>query len=196
MPPLRRTGSQYDLLAVNGGAHGLRRWESAGLTGYKRPMVRWLREQMACDIMRADDHDADAVAKTRAQRSRPRQPPVRCLLSLLHWRRLSPLATRRRQRHVPTIALPRGHACRFSCCASQRYSLTHAPVAAPHRSCSNGDKPGSRVAGRQLRVQPLSSPRAFRTPRPAAYRIQPLRHPTVAGDSVTVRSRRGPPRRP
>ena len=44
---VRRTGSRCDLLAVNGGAHGLRRWESAGMTGYKRLMVRWLGEQMA-----------------------------------------------------------------------------------------------------------------------------------------------------
>jgi alpha-L-fucosidase 2 len=43
---IRKAGSRCDLLAVNGGAHGLRRWESAGLTGYKRLMIRWLREQM------------------------------------------------------------------------------------------------------------------------------------------------------
>jgi hypothetical protein len=30
------------LIAVRGGAHGIRRWESAGLTGYKRLMIRWM----------------------------------------------------------------------------------------------------------------------------------------------------------
>jgi len=44
---VRKTGSRCDLLAVNGGAHGVRRWESAGLTGYKRLMIRWLRDQIA-----------------------------------------------------------------------------------------------------------------------------------------------------
>jgi acetyl esterase len=44
---VRKTGSRCDLIAVNGGSHGLRRWESAGLTGYKRLMGRWLCEQIA-----------------------------------------------------------------------------------------------------------------------------------------------------
>jgi len=44
---VRKAGSRCDLLAVKGGPHGLRRWESAGMTGYKRLMIWWLREQMA-----------------------------------------------------------------------------------------------------------------------------------------------------
>lgn len=44
---VRKTGSRCDLLAVNGGAHGLRQWELAALTGYKRLMTSWLVEQLA-----------------------------------------------------------------------------------------------------------------------------------------------------
>ena len=44
---VRRVGSRCELIAVNGGVHGLRRWEAAGLTSYKRLMTTWLRQQMA-----------------------------------------------------------------------------------------------------------------------------------------------------
>ncbi|HTM49606.1 MAG TPA: alpha/beta hydrolase [Bryobacteraceae bacterium] len=43
---LRKAGGECDLIAVKGGVHGLRRWESAGLTGYKRLMVDWLRKRL------------------------------------------------------------------------------------------------------------------------------------------------------
>jgi len=39
---VRKAGGKCDLIAVRGGAHGLRRWESAGLTGYKKLLVRWI----------------------------------------------------------------------------------------------------------------------------------------------------------
>lgn len=44
---IRNAGGASDLLAVNGGGHGLRGWESQGLTSYKRIMVDWLRKQLA-----------------------------------------------------------------------------------------------------------------------------------------------------
>jgi acetyl esterase len=44
---IRNAGGACDLLAVNGGEHGLRRWESAGLTSYKRIMTDWLRKRLA-----------------------------------------------------------------------------------------------------------------------------------------------------
>jgi acetyl esterase len=40
---VRRVGGQADLIAVRGGGHGVRRWEAAGLTGYKRLMTDWMR---------------------------------------------------------------------------------------------------------------------------------------------------------
>ena len=43
---IRKSGSECDLLAVNGGTHGLRRWESAGLTSYKRLMIDWLKKRV------------------------------------------------------------------------------------------------------------------------------------------------------
>ncbi len=43
---IREAGGKCDLLAVNGGVHGLRRWESAGLTTYKRLMIEWLQQRM------------------------------------------------------------------------------------------------------------------------------------------------------
>jgi len=39
---IRNVGGHCDLIAVNGGVHGLRRWESAGLTSYKRLMIDWM----------------------------------------------------------------------------------------------------------------------------------------------------------
>jgi alpha-L-fucosidase 2 len=39
---VRKAGGKCDLIAVRGGAHGIRRWESAGLTGYKKLMIRWI----------------------------------------------------------------------------------------------------------------------------------------------------------
>ena len=39
---IRKAGGECDLVAVNGGGHGLRRWESAGLETYKRLMIGWL----------------------------------------------------------------------------------------------------------------------------------------------------------
>ena len=44
---IRKIGGECDLLAVKGGAHGLRRWESAGLTSYKDLMVGWLNKRVA-----------------------------------------------------------------------------------------------------------------------------------------------------
>jgi acetyl esterase len=43
---IRRVGGECDLLAVKGGGHGLRWWESAGLTSYKRLMLEWLRKRV------------------------------------------------------------------------------------------------------------------------------------------------------
>ncbi len=39
---VRNAGSVCDLIAVRGGGHGLRWWESAHLTGYKSLMIQWL----------------------------------------------------------------------------------------------------------------------------------------------------------
>jgi acetyl esterase len=44
---IRNAGGTCDLLAVKGGGHGLRGWESAGLTSYKRIMIDWLRKRLA-----------------------------------------------------------------------------------------------------------------------------------------------------
>jgi len=43
---IRKVGGACDLLAVKGGGHGLRWWESAGLTSYKRLMREWLRKRI------------------------------------------------------------------------------------------------------------------------------------------------------
>jgi acetyl esterase len=43
---IRSVGGECDLLAVKGGGHGLRGWESAGLTSYKRIMIDWLRKRL------------------------------------------------------------------------------------------------------------------------------------------------------
>jgi alpha-L-fucosidase 2 len=43
---IRKVGGECDLLAVKGGGHGLRWWEPAGLVGYKRLMVEWLRKRI------------------------------------------------------------------------------------------------------------------------------------------------------
>jgi acetyl esterase len=42
---VRNAGSACDLMAVRGGGHGLRWWESAQLTGYKKLMMQWLLRQ-------------------------------------------------------------------------------------------------------------------------------------------------------
>src|SRR5262249_20985417 len=44
---VRQAGGECDLLAVKGGGHGLRRWEAAGLTSYKRLMVEWLKKRVS-----------------------------------------------------------------------------------------------------------------------------------------------------
>jgi alpha-L-fucosidase 2 len=43
---VRAVGGCCDLIAVRGGGHGLRRWESAGLTGYKALMIDWLSRRL------------------------------------------------------------------------------------------------------------------------------------------------------
>ncbi len=43
---IRDSGGVCDLISVRGGGHGVRWWESAGLTGYKRLMMDWLRKQL------------------------------------------------------------------------------------------------------------------------------------------------------
>ena len=43
---IRNVGGECDLLAVKGGVHGLGRWESAGLTSYKRLMIGWLEKHL------------------------------------------------------------------------------------------------------------------------------------------------------
>ena len=43
---IRKVGGPCDLLAVKGGGHGLRWWESAGLTSYKGLMLEWLRKRI------------------------------------------------------------------------------------------------------------------------------------------------------
>jgi acetyl esterase len=44
---IRKIGGECDLVAVKGGGHGVRRWESAGLTSYKDLMVGWLNKRVA-----------------------------------------------------------------------------------------------------------------------------------------------------
>jgi acetyl esterase/lipase len=44
---IRKAGGEFDLLAVKGGGHGLRGWESAGLVSYKRLMIGWLNRRVA-----------------------------------------------------------------------------------------------------------------------------------------------------
>ena len=44
---IRDAGGKCDLLAVKGGEHGVRRWESAGLTSYKRIMIDWIQKRLA-----------------------------------------------------------------------------------------------------------------------------------------------------
>ena len=43
---LREAGARCELYEVKGGQHGLRRWESAGHTGYKDPLIRWLQRTL------------------------------------------------------------------------------------------------------------------------------------------------------
>jgi alpha-L-fucosidase 2 len=43
---IRAAGGACDLVVVKGGTHGVRRWEAAGLTGYKRLMTEWLRPRV------------------------------------------------------------------------------------------------------------------------------------------------------
>jgi acetyl esterase len=43
---LREAGVRCDLYAVKGGNHGLRRWDSMGLTDYKDQMIGWLRRTL------------------------------------------------------------------------------------------------------------------------------------------------------
>ena len=44
---IRKAGGTCDLIAVKGGGHGIRGWESAGLTSYKRLMIDWLQKRMS-----------------------------------------------------------------------------------------------------------------------------------------------------
>lgn len=44
---MRAAGATCELYPVKGGGHGIRAWESARLTGYKQPMVRWLLQILA-----------------------------------------------------------------------------------------------------------------------------------------------------
>jgi acetyl esterase len=44
---IRKAGGECDLMAVKGGGHGLRGWESAGLTSYKQLMIGWLNRRVA-----------------------------------------------------------------------------------------------------------------------------------------------------
>jgi acetyl esterase len=43
---LRQAGARCDLYPVQGGNHGLRRWDSVGLTDYKAQMIRWLQQTL------------------------------------------------------------------------------------------------------------------------------------------------------
>jgi alpha-L-fucosidase 2 len=43
---LRAAEVPSELLVVKGGRHGIRWWESEGLTGYKEKMIRWLEQQL------------------------------------------------------------------------------------------------------------------------------------------------------
>jgi acetyl esterase/lipase len=44
---IRKAGATCDLIAVKSGGHGIRGWESAGLTSYKRLMIDWLQKRMS-----------------------------------------------------------------------------------------------------------------------------------------------------
>jgi acetyl esterase len=46
---IRGVGGECDLIAVKGGGHGIRWWESSGLTSYKRLMTGWLRARLHAD---------------------------------------------------------------------------------------------------------------------------------------------------
>lgn len=48
---IRNAGGECDLVAVNGGGHGLRWWESSGLTSYKRLMIGWLQKRIAPSVI-------------------------------------------------------------------------------------------------------------------------------------------------
>jgi dipeptidyl aminopeptidase/acylaminoacyl peptidase len=43
---LRSAGVRCDLYPVQGGHHGIRRWDAVGLTAYKEQMVRWLQQTL------------------------------------------------------------------------------------------------------------------------------------------------------
>ena len=51
---IRNAGGMCDLLAVKGGGHGVRAWESTGLTSYKRLMIDWLQKRLASPIANGD----------------------------------------------------------------------------------------------------------------------------------------------
>jgi alpha-L-fucosidase 2 len=44
---IRNAGGACDLLAVKSGGHGLRGWDAAGLTRYKRLMIDWLHKRLS-----------------------------------------------------------------------------------------------------------------------------------------------------
>jgi alpha-L-fucosidase 2 len=44
---LRESNVACEVYPVKGGAHGIRSWEYAKLTDYKRPMVRWIEKVLA-----------------------------------------------------------------------------------------------------------------------------------------------------
>ena len=44
---LRESKVGCEIYPVKGGGHGIRSWESAKLTDYKSPMVRWLQKVLA-----------------------------------------------------------------------------------------------------------------------------------------------------
>jgi acetyl esterase len=43
---LKEAGVRCEIYPVQGGHHGLRRWESTGLTDYKEQMIRWLQRTL------------------------------------------------------------------------------------------------------------------------------------------------------
>ncbi len=43
---LRAAGVSCEIYQEKGGHHGIKRWESAGLTDYKEPMIRWLQRTL------------------------------------------------------------------------------------------------------------------------------------------------------
>ena len=47
---IQKAGGSCSLFSVEGGVHGLRRWESSGLTAYKAYMVRWLQQQLGATV--------------------------------------------------------------------------------------------------------------------------------------------------